>query len=107
VTTRTGAIVSVNETLLELIGGQKEAWQKKSMEAMLPKSCRIFLQTHVWPMLLREHQAREIRLELLGKDEKRVPVFVTCEKAKHDLDDHFVWVLFVSLVRSRYEQQLI
>lgn len=107
VTDRGGIVQSVNQSLLELVGGAKDRWLAKPMDLMLPMASRIFLQTHIWPMLLREGRVREIRLQILDDSGKRVPVFVNCQRMTLDAAELFTWVFFVSIERSRFEQELL
>lgn len=107
VTNRTGIVQSVNECLLELVGGVEDTWVAKPMELMLPIASRIFLQTHIWPMLMRENRVREIRLQIVDGAGKQVPVFVNSQKTTIDTRECFSWVFFVSVERSRFEQELI
>ncbi|NMM14566.1 MAG: diguanylate cyclase [Rhodoferax sp.] len=107
VTDRGGVVQSVNQSLLDLVGGVKGSWLTKPMDLMFPMASRIFLQTHVWPMLLRESRVREIRLQILGDAGTRVPVFVNCQETTLDANDRFTWVFFVTIERSRYEQELL
>ena len=89
------------------MGGTKENWIAKPMDSMFPMASRIFLQTHVWPMLLRESRVDEIRLEILEQGTKRVPVLVNSHQTSFDSVDCFIWVFFVTTERSRYEQELL
>jgi len=107
VTDRGGFVQTVNQGLLELVGGTHDRWFAKSMDAMFPMASRIFLQTHVWPMLLRDDQVREIRLQILDGAGKQVPVFLNCSKSTTDELERFNWVFFVSIERSRFEQELL
>lgn len=107
VTDRSGIVQSINQELLLLVGGNEAAWQSKSLDLMFPVASRIFLQTHLWPMLMREGRVREIRLQLLVEEGATVPVFVNCKKTVVDGNDHYAWVLFVTIERSRYEQELL
>lgn len=107
VTDRGGVVLSVNQSLLDLVGGVKDSWLATSMDLMFPMASRIFLQTHVWPMLLRESRVREIRLQVLDDSGKRVPVFVNCQKTMVDEIERFTWVFFVTIERSRFEQELL
>lgn len=107
VTDRGGVVQSLNQSLLDLVGGVKESWLAKPMELMFPMASRIFLQTYVWPMLLRESSVREIRLQILGDTGKPAPVFVNCQKSTLDAIECFTWVFFVTIERSRYEQELL
>jgi len=107
VTDQAGIVQSINQSLLDLVGGVKGTWLAKPMDLMFPMASRIFLQTHIWPMLLRESRVREIRLQILGDAGTQVPVFMNCQKTTLDAIDHFTWVFFVTLERSRYEHELL
>lgn len=107
VTNRVGLVTAINPRLLQLIGGNKDHWFEKPMESMFPVASRIFLQTHVWPMLLREGCVQEMRLQVLNDAGERVPVFANCQQATVAGIEHFTWVLFVTIERSRYEQALL
>lgn len=107
VTDRAGVVQLVNQSLLQLVGGVADTWFSKPMDLMFPSASRIFLQTHIWPMLLREGQVREIRLQVLGDAGNRVPVFVNCQRSTIETIDCFTWVFFVTIERSRYEQELL
>lgn len=107
VTDRSGVVQSVNQSLLQLVGGAQESWASKPMDLMFSMASRIFLQTHVWPLILRESQVREIKLQMLGHDGKPVPVLVNCQKATLEGMARVTWVFFVSVERSRYEQALL
>jgi len=107
VTDGAGVVQSLNQDLLLLIGSDKERWLSKSMELMFPMASRIFLQTHIWPMIFRDGQVREIRLQLLGSGGNSLPVFVNCQKTTQEGIDRFTWVLFVTIERSRFEQELL
>ena len=107
VSDRWGIVQSVNQSLLELVGDTQGGWLAKQMDLMFPMSSQIFLQTHVWPMLLRDGQIRELRLQILDAAGQQIPVFVNCQKSTHDAIDRFTWVFFVTIKRSRYEKELL
>lgn len=107
VTDSAGIVQSLNLNLLQLIGGSKEHWLTKSMELMFPMASRIFLHTHIWPMILRDGHVREIRLQLLDAGGNSLPVFVNCQTTNQGGIDQFTWVLFVTIERSRFEQELL
>jgi hypothetical protein len=66
VTDRSGVVQSINQCLLDLVGGVEDSWVAQPMDLMFSMASRIFLQTHVWPMLLRESRVCEIRLQMLS-----------------------------------------
>jgi signal transduction histidine kinase len=107
VTDRSGQVLSVNHCLLKLVGGEPEVWLNQSMDKLFPVASRIFLQTHVWPMILRDGLVQEIRLQLVADGAKQIPVFVNCQKTMQDGAERYIWVLFVTLERSRFEQAML
>lgn len=107
VTDGTGRVLAVNNELLELVGGTAEQWLQKKIEDLLPPASRIFLQTHVWPLLLRQGAVHEIQLQLNNAESKRVPVMVNCRKGVFAERESYYWVLFVALERSRFEAEVL
>ena len=107
VTDRAGNMQTVNRQLLALVGGTQASRAGVSMEQLFPMASRVFLQTHVWPMVLREGRVREIRLQMLAEGGQQVPVFVNCEHNPADGTDRFTWVFFVSQERTRFEHELL
>ncbi len=111
VTDGRGVILALNRNALQVTGGSAEAWLGQPLETLLPLPSRIFLQTHVWPMLLMHGSAREIQLQLFDAQRQRLPVLVNCER-RRDGDAEFgvgvwVWVFFVAHERSRFEAELL
>ena len=107
VTDRDGRVLSVNKSLLELLGQSEERWLQQPMEDMFPLAGRIFLQTYIWPMLLEEGHVDEIKLQILDKQRDPVPVLVNCQKVMVEGLECYYWVFFVSLERSRFEAELL
>ncbi|PTT77763.1 GGDEF domain-containing protein, partial [Pelomonas sp. HMWF004] len=64
VTDSMGRLLDVNAELLGLVGGSRESRLGTSIEDLLPPASRIFVQTHVWPTLLREARIQEIHLQV-------------------------------------------
>ncbi len=102
-----GRILSANNELLRLIGGTVNEWREKTLDNLLPPASRIFLQTHVWPMLLTQGSIQEIQLQLLEANGQRVPILVNGKKGVLDGSECYYWVFFVSLERSRFEGELL
>ena len=107
VTDRSGVIQSLNQELLEKIGGTAGDWVGKPMDALFSAASCIFMQTHVWPMLLREGRIREIRLQMRGMGADAWPVFVNSQQSQGEAGLQFTWVLYVTVERSRFEQELV
>lgn len=106
ITDGTGRILAVNKNLLTLLGPATEQ-RPHHIDSVFPPASRIFLQTHVWPMLLREQLVQELHMQLLTTDNQRIPVLVNCQKGEFEGADSYYWALFVTQERSRYEAELL
>lgn len=72
-----------------------------------PKASRIFLQTHVFPMLLKDGLVNEIRLQLINSAGTKIPVYVNCQKTTSNDLESYTWIFYVTMERSRFEQELL
>lgn len=102
-----GKIVQMNAELLRILGPASPVRPGALMDQLLPPASRIFLQTHVWPMLLREGAVREIYLHLSAGDATRIPVMVNASGDGDGACRGYTWVLFVARERSLFEAELI
>lgn len=101
-----GEILQVNPELLRIVG--VTSLQSGALfEELLPPASRIFLQTHVWPMLLREGAVREIYLLLRAVDATRVPVTVNATTGELAGRRCYIWVMLPTRERSLFEAELI
>jgi len=107
ITDKSGYVLAVNTDLLALVGGTFEHWLHKPMENFFPPASRIFLQTHVWPMLISEGNAREIYLKISDAQNQRIPVMVNCRQGLFTGVDSYFWAFFVALERSKFEVELL
>ncbi|MBC7415496.1 MAG: diguanylate cyclase [Herminiimonas sp.] len=107
VTDHKGLVQTVNANLLQLIGENAQVWVSHSMDAMFSIASRIFLQTHVWPMLLRDAQVQEIQLQMINGASEKIPVLLNCQKSTQADVDCYVWIFFITRERNRYEQALL
>ncbi|PND38921.1 bifunctional diguanylate cyclase/phosphodiesterase [Paucibacter aquatile] len=107
ITAATGRVLDVNSELLILAGGSRESRIGASIEDLLPPAGRIFLQTHVWPTLLRDGRIQEIHLQLSCADRTRVPVLLNCRLGAHLGQPAYYWTLFAARDRHRFEAELV
>ena len=102
-----GHILEINRKLLEIVGGEPSNWLGQPMNKLVSVPSRIFLQTHVWPLLFRDGQVQEIKLQMLGAQGAEVPVLCDCQRDMQGATPCYWWVLFVSKERSRFEGELL
>ena len=107
VTSVNGLVLSVNSEFLQVLGADAAHWENKPLESLLPLPSRIFLQTHLWPMLRKAGQLREVSLNLLTLDQQLVPVLINACVGQYGDVDCVYWVFFVTQVRSRFEAELV
>ncbi|WP_395795339.1 diguanylate cyclase domain-containing protein [Aquimonas sp.] len=102
-----GQVLASNQGLISLIGQDAAHWSGRTMDEFLPPASRIFMQTHVWPMLLRDGCVSELYLKLIGADGARIPVMVNCRKDNSSDEARFYWAFFVAQERSKFEAELV
>ena len=107
VTDANGRIKRCNAEMVKLIGGSTAVWESRGLDELLPPAGRIFLQTHVWPLLIRENSVHEVYLHLQDSKRQRIPVLVNCQRGLYEGVAHYFWVFFVALERSRFESALL
>ena len=92
VTDRMGNILAANTDLLSIVGGSAEQWQKKPMDKLFPLASRVFLQTQVWPMLLRQESVKELYLHLNDSNSQRIPMMMNCQMGQFEGAKSYYWV---------------
>ena len=109
VTDSRGQIIEINIELLALVGHTAAHWRDQSLGELLTPASRIFLQTHVWPMLHQNGRINEIYLHLSDAAKQQTPVMVNCQKQDGGagVGARYFWVIFVAKERSRYEEALL
>jgi diguanylate cyclase (GGDEF)-like protein/PAS domain S-box-containing protein len=107
ITDEAGRILVINDGLLNLVGATLTHWQQQSMEQLFAPASRIFLQTHVWPMLLHQGNVRELHLHITDTSQQRIPVLMNCQKGDFEGQKCYYWVFFVAQDRIRFETELL
>ncbi|WP_052190587.1 bifunctional diguanylate cyclase/phosphodiesterase [Chitinibacter sp. ZOR0017] len=102
-----GQLLSVNVALCQLTGQPAAQLVQLRLEQLLPPAGRIFLHTHLWPMLLRDGELREIYLKLLGPHGELIPVLANCQQTGSAERPQYCWVFFVAQERSAFEAELL
>ena len=107
ITSVDGLFLSVNGEFLQVLGGDAAHWENQTLASALPLPARIFLETHLWPLLRHLGELREVSLNLLTTDGRRVPVLVNARSGERGGVGCVQWVFFVSQERTRFEAELI
>ena len=109
VTDDTGLIVAANEEFHRLVGHPRGTVAgRRTLASLLPVGGRIFLETHLLPMLEHDGVVREIAIDLLRSDGERVPVLVNASTTPRTSGGWGLRAVFVDTRdRHRYEHDLL
>ncbi|MPZ71624.1 MAG: SpoIIE family protein phosphatase [Nitriliruptorales bacterium] len=105
-----GTIAKVNETFLRWTGYRREELVgRRRFQTMLPAGDRIFYETHYAPLLRMQQGVREIAIEIVCSDGRRLPALVN-SVVKTDSDGHIAYIrtsVFDASQRREYERELL
>ena len=104
-----GELVKVNETLLRWTGYKREELLGRRFQDLLTPGGRIYHETHYAPLLRMQGAVREIALELVRADGRRLPVLVN-SVLRTAADGQPLLVrttVFDATHRRRYERELL
>jgi sigma-B regulation protein RsbU (phosphoserine phosphatase) len=109
VTDGSGLIVAANAEFHRLVGHPAGTLTgRRTLGSLLPIGGRIFLETHLLPMLEHDGVVREIAIDLLRSDGERVPVLVNATTASDTSQGVGLRVVFLETRdRHRYERDLL
>ena len=110
VTDGEGRVRYGNAALRALVGAEPLSRPEVRLEELLPPASRIFLQTHVWPLLRRHGRVDEIQLQFRGADGLPRPVLLnaSCDLLSAPPSAMQVsWVIFITAERQRFEAELL
>jgi signal transduction histidine kinase len=71
------------------------------------KASQIFLQTHIFPMLLKNGAITEIFVMLRDKHDQETPVLLNAKIKLEDDEKHIIWSFFIARERRKLEEELI
>jgi sigma-B regulation protein RsbU (phosphoserine phosphatase) len=109
-TLRDGLIVKANQTFLTLTGyGGEDLVGRRRFVELLTAGGRIYHETHYAPMLEMEGTAREIALDVVCADGRRLPVLVNSVLERDDSGRPSVirTAVFDASQRREYERELL
>jgi sigma-B regulation protein RsbU (phosphoserine phosphatase) len=109
-TTADGTIVRVNKTLEELTGFDRaELLDGRRFQDLLAPGGRIYYETHLAPLLRMQGAVREIAVELILKDQSRLPALINSTLRSDDSGrpDAIRTTVFGASDRRHYERELL
>ncbi len=105
-----GTIVKVNQTFLSWTGyGREHLVARKRFPELLTAGGRIFHETHYAPLLQMQGAVREIALDMLCADGRRLPVLINSVLRKDAAGQPLVvrTTVFNATDRKEYERELL
>lgn len=108
-TTPDGRIIKVNETFLAWTSYTREELLGRQFSTILSAGGRIYHDTHYAPMLRLQGSVREIALDVVTPNQRRLPVLVNATMHMDENDDPLVIRLVVldATERREYERELL
>ena len=104
-----GTVARINATLLSWLQRERhEVVGNLRLHDMLTPGGRIYLDTHLRPLLHMQGRVREIALEIRAADGTRLPVLMTSELLRDEAGEPLVTrtVMFDAQDRQAYEREL-
>lgn len=105
-----GKVVAANAELLRLLGrARDEVVDRLSLAQLVSAGGRIYLDTHVFPLLALEGAVRELALDVVTPDGTRVPVLLSANLARSTEPEGSLIrvVVLEARDRRRYETDLL
>ena len=100
-----GTILAANAELHRLVRSEPGSLVDRSLASLLSVGGRIYLETHLWPVLEHDAEVREVSIDLVRADGARVPVLMNASRTD---DRGTVRAVFMETRdRFRYEQDLL
>lgn len=102
-----GTLTSVNLTLLEILGYERDELVGRHVERILTIGSRIFYQTHWFPLLRLHGRAEEVFLMLRPKTGEDVGVLINAVRRERRGEVEYDCVVIRVRERQKYEDELL
>lgn len=110
ITSKSGVIEWINTTLLDWLGhSSDELVGKRTFQELLTAGGRIYYDTHVRPMVHMRHLVKEIALELVCADQRRLAVLINASlRIDEETGAETIETFVVDATQRReYERELL
>lgn len=105
-----GVVVNINATLLKWLDYDRaEIVERKLVQDLLSMGGKIYMQTHLFPLLQMHGDVSEINLEFVGKHGNKIPTLINGKSVVSPSESQPIYrlsVLNISL-RKQFEQELM
>jgi sigma-B regulation protein RsbU (phosphoserine phosphatase) len=102
-----GTVLSVNQTLTDLLTTSKVELVGKNIESILTVASRIFYNTHLFPILKLHDKAEEIFISLRGGGKEDIPVLLNAKRKNTGPEYVNELILMPIHQRRKYEDELL
>jgi sigma-B regulation protein RsbU (phosphoserine phosphatase) len=107
-TLENGTVCHVNRTFCTWLGySATELIERMRLQDLLTMGCKIFHQTHWFPLLQMQGSVAEVQLELVHRDGHTLPVLVNAVRGTHKGAVRHDLAVFVASDRRKYERELL
>ncbi|MCW7536689.1 PAS domain-containing sensor histidine kinase [Aquabacterium sp. A7-Y] len=108
VTSRDGTFRKVNRTFCRWVGRDtKELVGQRKLQELLTMGGRIFHQTHWAPLLQIQGSVSEVKLDVLHRDGRTIPMVINAVRREHGGVIFHEVAAFVAEDRHQYERELL
>jgi PAS domain S-box-containing protein len=107
-TTVEGTIVRVNETFCHWLGyDATDLLEKRRIQDLLTIGGKVFHQTHWAPLLQMQRSVAEVKVDVVHRDGKVVPMLINARRRLHAGCEFNDFAVVVVVDRHQYERELL
>jgi signal transduction histidine kinase/CheY-like chemotaxis protein len=102
-----GVVQAMNATLVQLLGGTREQWVGGSVRELLTPASRLFVETHLLPLVALQGGVEGAFLTVRAVDGERLPMLLNARRVAGDETPARIdCILFLVRRRESYEAEL-
>ncbi|OLO42174.1 phosphoserine phosphatase [Alkalihalophilus pseudofirmus] len=105
--TEVGSIVSINETLLNLLDYREDELQNQHIHNILSSPARIFYEMYFFPIIKMEKKVEEMYLSLRTSTGEKIPVLLNAKQTQREHSTVIDCVFIPVRKRDEYENELL
>jgi PAS domain S-box-containing protein len=107
-TTIQGTIIRVNATFCRWLGyDADELLEKRRLQDLLTIGGKVFHQTHWAPLLQMQRSVAEVKVDMVHKSGKLVPMLINASRRHHDTSELDEFAVVIVVDRHQYERELL